>query len=128
MNNKPGAAGTTIVEFAIVCIAFFLLILGLLDVGRGVWLYNSISAGAREGTRYAIVNGSFSPTPASAKDVGDFVKNKLQLTGLTVNTVWDPDNTRGSTVTVTVQYDYRPVVALFQSVPLRASSQMAISF
>ncbi len=128
MKNESVAAGTTIVEFAIVCIAFFVLIVGLLDVGRGVWLYNSISAGAREGTRYAIVNGSFSPTPASAKDVGDFVKNKLQLTGLTVNTVWDPDNSRGSTVTVTVQYDYRPVVALFQPVPLRASSQMAISF
>ena len=128
MKNKSVAAGTTIVEFAIVCIAFFLLILGLLDVGRGVWIYNSISAGAREGTRYAIVNGSFSPAPASATDVGDFVKKKLRLTGLTVNTVWDPDNSRGSTVTVTVQYDYRPILAVFPSFPLQASSQMAISF
>ncbi len=128
MNHKSGAAGTTIVEFAIISIAFFLLIIGLLDVGRGIWTYNSLSAVAREGTRYAIVNGSFNTTPATAKDVSDLVKNKLRMTGVTVNTVWDPDNSRGSTVTVTVRHEYRPIVGLFPSVPLVARSQMAISF
>ena len=128
MRNKSAATGTTIVEFAIVGMVFLLLIIGLMDVARGVWIYNSMSGVAREATRYAIVNGSFSPTPASAKDISDFVKKRLWSPGVTVQTVWDPDNSRGSKVTVTVRYGYRPVLALFQSVPLIASSQMAISF
>ena len=125
MKNKSVAAGTTIVEFAIVCIAFFLLLLGLLDVGRGVWIYNSISAGAREGTRYAIVNGSFSPTPASATDVGDFVKKKLQLTGLTVNTVWDPDNSRGSPVSGSFFFTKSPTSVALAGAGLKEPFTMA---
>ena len=40
----------------------------------------------------------------------------------------NPDNSQGSMVEITVQYPYQPVVALFQTMTLRASSRMAISY
>ena len=121
--------GTTTVELSLVITAFFLLSIGLVDVGRGVWAYNSISWAATHATRYAIVHGDRAASPATASSIRNFVRNKLPgLSGVEVATVWDPDNSQGSFVRVTVQYAYRPVIALFLPVTLRASSRMAISF
>ena len=44
------------VEFALVIPVFLLIVIAILDVGRGVFAYNSITNGAREGARLAIVN------------------------------------------------------------------------
>ncbi len=121
--------GTTTVEMALVIVAFFVLIIGLIDVGRGVVAFNSITSAATDAARHAIVHGSRATTPASSTSIENYVKGKLPgLSGVQVATVWDPDNSQGSTVEITVQYRFRPVVALFQPVTLRASSQMAISY
>ena len=48
----------SIVEFALVLPVILLIITGLFDVGRAVWQENTLAYAAREGTRYAIVNGS----------------------------------------------------------------------
>ena len=122
--------GTTIVELSLVFIGFFFLILLLLDVGRGVWVYNSISSAARDATRYAIVHGERAYTPATSTGIYSYVVDKLPgMSGVSVNTTWNPDNSRGSAVSVTVQYDYEPIINLFlQSVPLSATSEMAISY
>ncbi len=124
-----GDRGTTIVELSIVVIAFFIIIIGILDVGRGVWAYNSLAAAARAATRHAIVHGDRSATPVSSNDIEDYVKSKLPgMSGLVVTTVWDPDNSQGSLVRVTVQYPFQPVIGVFQAVTLRGVSEMAISY
>jgi len=46
--------GLTVVEFALMGPIFFLLLLGSLDLGRAVYIYNSISDAAREGARAAV--------------------------------------------------------------------------
>ena len=121
--------GTTIVELSLVIVAFFFLIIGLLDVGRGVWAYNSIAAASRDATRYAIVHGERAYAPASSSDVYDYVVDKLPtMSGVSVNTTWNPDNSQGSAVSVTVQYTFQPIGVLFPSVPLSATSEMAISY
>ena len=121
--------GTTSVELALVIVAFFVLIIGLIDVGRGVWAFNSISLAATEATRYAIVHGDRAASPATSTSIQNYVKAKVpNLAGVQVTTTWDPDNSQGSMVEITVQYPYQPVVALFQPVTLRASSRMAISY
>lgn len=48
--------GQGLVEFALVFPVFILLLLGLLDLGRAVYAYNTIGDAAREGARVAIVN------------------------------------------------------------------------
>jgi Flp pilus assembly protein TadG len=47
-------SGQSMVEFAVLAPIFFLLLLGTIDLGRAVYIYNTISDAAREGTRAAI--------------------------------------------------------------------------
>jgi len=46
--------GQSMVEFAILAPVFFVLLLGTIDLGRGVYIYNSLSDAAREGARAAV--------------------------------------------------------------------------
>ncbi len=52
-RNQLGAA---MVEFAIVAMVFFSLVLGLVDFGLGIFYYNTLSNAAREGARVGIIN------------------------------------------------------------------------
>ena len=54
-RRQPGR-GQTLVEFALIIPLFVLLLFGIVDFGRAVLAYNSISNAAREGARTAIVN------------------------------------------------------------------------
>ena len=121
--------GTAIIEMALVSLLLFALIIGIVDVGRAVFAYNTISAVTRDATRHAIVHGARSSSPVTATDIQDYVQNKLiGFNGVNVSTTWTPSNRRGHKVRVTVDYAYQPVVALFPSVQLSATSQMAMSY
>ena len=67
-------SGQSMVEFAILAPIFFLLLLGTIDLGRAVYIYNTISDAAREGTRAAIPFDA--PLPTSATVLGA-VQSKL---------------------------------------------------
>jgi TadE-like protein len=47
--------GQAIVELALVLPIFFLLVFGLVDLGRAVFIYNSLSEASREGARWGSV-------------------------------------------------------------------------
>ena len=117
-------------EFAIVLPLFLLLLMGAMEFGRAVWAYNSISHGAREGARYAIVHGADSGRAATADEVRDYVRGRLPAiaAAIEVNTSWDPDNNFGSVVQVQVQHTFKPLVPLLPSIPLSSTSRMVISF
>jgi Flp pilus assembly protein TadG len=66
--------GQSMVEFAVLAPVFFMLLLGTIDLGRAVYIYNSISDAAREGARAAIPFDS--PLPTNAQVVGA-VQSKL---------------------------------------------------
>jgi len=57
--------GQSMVEFAVLAPIFFLLLLGTIDLGRAVYIYNAISDAAREGTRAAIPFDNPLPTNAA---------------------------------------------------------------
>lgn len=67
-------SGQSMVEFAVLAPIFFLLLLGTIDLGRAVYIYNSISDAAREGARAAIPFDT--PLPTNAQVVGA-VQSKL---------------------------------------------------
>src|SRR5262249_32157684 len=50
-----GERGQAMVEFALILIPFFLLVLGILDWGRGIYAANVLSNAAREAARAGIV-------------------------------------------------------------------------
>lgn len=128
--------GASLVEFSFVALAFFVLVFGVVDVGRAVWNYNTLSQATREGTRYAIVHGANSSNPSGPGDAGDISTevrehaSGLNDSQLTVTTTWpDGDNQPGSDVKVTAQYDYTPLFDFlgFASFTMTSSSTMEIT-
>lgn len=67
-------SGQSMVEFAVLAPIFFLLLLGTIDLGRAVYIYNTISDAAREGARAAIPFDT--PLPTNAQVIGA-VQSKL---------------------------------------------------
>lgn len=49
-------SGQAIVEFAVVSVAFFMLVFGTIDFGRAVYMYSELSNAVREGARYGKIN------------------------------------------------------------------------
>lgn len=49
--------GQALVELAIILPVFLALLIGVFDVGRAVWVNNTLATGAREAARFAIVHG-----------------------------------------------------------------------
>jgi Flp pilus assembly protein TadG len=54
-HDKP--RGQAMVEFALVIPVFILLMVGIFDLGRVVWVNDTLNTAAREAARYAIVHG-----------------------------------------------------------------------
>lgn len=128
--NKKGRRGTTLVESALVYPIVFLLLLGLIIAGLGIFRYQEMSSVARKAARYASVHGT-----GWAKDTGnpaatptDIYNNAIvpNVTGLdlsqltysvTYNTSNDPYHTNivsgqvvptSNVVSVNVQYQWIP--------------------
>src|SRR5438105_1064884 len=57
MRTSTARKGATILEFAVVAPVTFLLILGLIVGGMGVFRYQEVAHLAREATRYASTHG-----------------------------------------------------------------------
>lgn len=56
MRSRDSRSGQAMVEFALVLILFVLLVMGVLDFGRGIFTYNGLSQAAREIARVASVH------------------------------------------------------------------------
>jgi Flp pilus assembly protein TadG len=123
-----GERGSQIMEVALVAPLFFMLMFGITEFGRAIWLFGSISHAAREGTRYAIVRGGESGRAATEDEIQTFVRNVIGLSDAQVTTTWDPDNMPGSVVEVTVQLPFDPIFPVMPSVPLSSTSRLVISF
>lgn len=64
LGGLPGSErGQGLVEFALTLPIFLLLMLGLFELGRAVWLYNTMSGMAREGARWGIVLSQYNEHP-----------------------------------------------------------------
>src|SRR2546423_13284710 len=70
-GERDDERGQSLVEFALLLPLMLLIITGLMDVGRAVWQENTLAYAAREGTRYAIVHGSYGGPAADTNDPSD---------------------------------------------------------
>jgi hypothetical protein len=62
MLGRRSEAGTSTVEFALVAPLLFLILVGILDMGRAVNAYVTVSNAAREGSHYAILHPTAPPS------------------------------------------------------------------
>lgn len=110
-RNRQGAA---VVEFAIVAPVFFLLILGMIEIGRAVMVEQILTNAAREGARTAVLDG------AIASDVKTKVVDYLKSGGISAATTdmvsltpTDPATAaNGTPVTVKVDVQFSKVTWL----------------
>ena len=100
--------GQALVETALVLPIFFLLVFGLIDIGRAVFIYNSLAEGSREGARYGSVQAR-SFNDASRQQIEDYVVDEL-LVGVPSPTVTADCNPRSGLSGCTAQ-DVLVVVA-----------------
>ncbi len=129
LRNRRGVAA---LEFALVAPALFLLTIGIIDVGRMMWTASSLGHAAREGARYATVHAAESVEPASDATVEAFVADRvfgIDPANLSVSIAWSPNSNPGSTVTITVDYQYNSLLVGFigrDPISLQSSSTLSI--
>ena len=111
-SRHSGRRGQAMVEFSLAFLSFMLLLMGLVEFGRAVWTFNTLSHAVSQGARYATVHGSGNPIIVNGSDdtanaIRTVVRNNaigLDSSQVTVNTAWAPNNDRGNEFTVTASY------------------------
>ncbi len=127
-----GERGQTLVEFAVVALAFLLMMVGILDLGRAVYAYNAIANAAREGARCAIVSCklpygcsgagctcSTSCVTTAAKAEAGFIANDI-----TVTTTGPSSDSYGTYYTVSVSWPFTPIAVKVTAFTMNTSSKM----
>ena len=149
--------GSALVEFSVSVFLLLMVLFGVIELQRMLFVYNTIADSARAGVRYAIVHGFYaSPSsgPGSTTNVENVVTtfasaSLLDPSKLTaacpipstggICVLYDPPpgtagsgtNAPGNIVTVKVSYPYDPFVGWFKpllGVNLTSTSQGAIVY
>jgi Flp pilus assembly protein TadG len=104
--------GDSLVEFAVSAIILFTVIFGIMDFSRALFIYHFASYAAQEGTRYAVVRGSYwsgtscasttsSNCEATSSEITTFVKDMAPAAvssgSITVTPSWPGKLPNGST-------------------------------
>ena len=132
LTPRRGERGAELVEFALISVLFFMLVFGIMEFGRGIWMYGTVAHVAKEGAHFAIVRGSESGRTATTTDVETYVNVVAAgMTGLTVTTTWDDaSKDPGTVVQVQVDRDFEPALPFVSLGPvtLSSTSRMVIAF
>jgi Flp pilus assembly protein TadG len=84
-SPKRRSAGQALAEVALVAPLFFLMVFGILDIGRVVWANDVVGNAAREGARYASVHAGTELTDLASKDdIRDHTKQFVIAGGVNV--------------------------------------------
>jgi TadE-like protein len=136
MARRRQTRGQALVEFALVLPLFVMLVFGIIDFGRAVYLFNGVSQAAREIARATSVHPS-SPLGASTEATAVVADQRKLVPGIT-RIVFHCEDTAGTTipgdgsggcaspdvVRVEVHADYAPsaLLGLFGTIDIGSSS------
>ncbi len=132
-------SGTAFVEFGLLASIFFIVCLAVVELGRMMWLNNTVEHIATEGARYAAVRGSDKPTPVTESEIVTYIRDRadgIPDADMTINVTWpgwpganvNPVPGRGVTVLVTYNYTYLIGGMLgFDPVDLQGRSTMIVN-
>jgi Flp pilus assembly protein TadG len=99
--------GTVAIEFAVVGLLFFALLLGSIELGRAMWMRNSFQFAAEEGARYALVNFN-----ASESKIEGVAQDRLVGSLKTADIKAQFIETEPRYLEVTISQDFTPVIKL----------------
>ncbi len=137
MSRSVRDHGQAIVETALVLPILVLLLIGIFDLGRAVWLSNTLATAVREGSRYGVVHGALSGSPTgpgsatyTAPDTDTAItaqvtRYAIGVQNMTVHATWpDGDANRGSRIVVSASFPFTPIVSqMFLGDALRVTLQ-----
>jgi Flp pilus assembly protein TadG len=128
VGHRGGAAA---IEFALTISAFMMLVLGIVEIGRYVAAQQSLLSAVHVGGRYAVAHSSSSSSPATQSSIQTVIQNAagaLVAGSITATTTFSPNNSAGSTVTITGTYPWAPLVPLLNlpSATITATATMTI--
>jgi Flp pilus assembly protein TadG len=117
--NRSADRGQTLVEFALIIPVFILMLMGIFDLGRAVYGFNTVNNAAREGARLGIVDQNLADIKTKAADHA--VNLGLSTSNVTVD-FRDKDSANtanscstlaiGCLTTVQVTYTYQAITPL----------------
>jgi hypothetical protein len=64
-SRKSSRKGSALIEFTLVGIPLIFVLISIFEMARGMWLYHTLAAAIKEGTRFAIVHGNDCNIPPS---------------------------------------------------------------
>ncbi|WP_425398509.1 TadE/TadG family type IV pilus assembly protein [Aeoliella sp.] len=103
-GNRRGVAA---VEFAIVAPVFFLLVIGFVELGRGLMVQQVLTNASRVGAREAI---SLHSSTTSAKSAAEDYADGCSVSGVAVSVSPDPASaSAGDVITVSVTVPYADI-------------------
>jgi Flp pilus assembly protein TadG len=120
------------VELSLCFLLVFTSIYALMEFSRFVYCYNILAGATREASRYAMVHGSKSGSPAANSDIQAQVARwaiGLDSSALNVNTTWASGNGPGASVRVDATYTITPFTNLIipSTLTIGSRSEMVIS-
>lgn len=124
--------GATAVEFALVAPLFLIMVLGVVEMGRVMWIKGAMQNAAEQTTRYFMVTNSActSDLAACITSLRTYATARLAEAGMnTADFTVTPNETTISSVTymeITVTYDFEVLVQIvkFPSVSLSARARV----
>jgi hypothetical protein len=127
--------GQSMVEFAALAPVMFLMLFGVIEFGWLLFHNHQIATGAREGARFAIVNGEMSGNPTNVNAVRNRVLDRVTVADpdqllVTLNLV-DGDMEPESRIRVEVRYVHQTLVGMMLgvgTVELSSSSTMRMHY
>ena len=150
---KPTSKAQGLVEFALVLPVLLLVIVGIIEFGRLIFMYSAVAAASREGARYgaAADNDGGTYRYADCDSIVDTITRIGALVGIsssniTIEYVDGPDTDtiptgastcasldqdsigRGDRIVVTVQTNFQPIVPLvnFPAIPISSTISRTI--
>ena len=129
-GRLAGERGGAALEFALILPAILALIFGTIELCHAMSVQSTLNHAAAEGTRYAMVRGATSDSPASEAQVEAYVLDRLgsfDTERLTLDISWNPDNEPGSLIHIDVSYQHGFVAIGLNPITLTGSSAMPIA-
>ncbi len=120
-KHRVGEHGTSAVEFALVATVLFFLLLGIIEIGRALYLQHAVTAAAHEVAR--AVAGTPDLTEGELKQIVAARAPALDSSKVTIQVQKDSKHRR---VTVTVSYPYEPIVPFI--VPISNTLSATVHF
>ena len=147
-RQRRQRSGAVVLESALAYAITFLLVLGLVVGGMGVFRYQEVAALAREGARYAAVHGAqyADETGNAAATAQDIFQTAIRPKAiglnpdyLTYSVTWknsnrpltvttDYERPSGNTVSVTVTYQWLPELFFGSAITLSSTSTVQMAY